>query len=121
MEKKFTSLESKLPMDRRKTRENLLEIKALVDRCLADLDFTKPRRAVKANRKANSASAIQIDLDVPVRAFVKKYAKGMSGPKKFTLLLARLAQGDLKAEIALSQIESSWNKMRGYIAYGHEI
>jgi hypothetical protein len=99
-------------MDRSKTRENLLEIKALVDRCLADLDSAKPRRGVKSSKNAHSVSTTKVDLDVPLRAFVKKYAKGMSGPKKFALLLARLARGDLKAEIALSEIERSWNKMR---------
>lgn len=99
-------------MDRSKIRKNLLEIKALIDQCLADLDSSKSRRGAKSTENSHAASTTQVDLDVPVRAFVKKYAKGMSGPKKFTLLLARLAQGDLKAEIALSDIVRSWNKMR---------
>jgi hypothetical protein len=99
-------------MEGNKVRENLLEIKTLIDQCLADLDSAKQRRRVKSTRNTHSVSSTQVDLDVPLRAFVKKYAKGMSGPKKFTLLLARLARGHLKTEIALSEIESSWNKMR---------
>jgi hypothetical protein len=99
-------------MDGNKIRENLLEIRALIDQCLADLDSARPRRRVKSNTNTHSALSTQVDLDVTLRAFVKKYATGMSGPKKFTLLLARLARGDLKAEIALSEIERSWNKMR---------
>lgn len=35
----------------------------------------------------------------------------MSGPKKFTLLVARFVKGDLKKEIALSEIRRNWNKM----------
>lgn len=99
-------------MARNNIRDNLLEIKALVDVCLADLDRGVPPRTTKPTQRTQSIANTQVDLDVPIRPFVKKYAKGMSGPKKFTLLLARLAKGDFKAEIALAEIERNWNKMR---------
>jgi hypothetical protein len=93
-------------------RDKLLKIKALIDQCLSDLESVKPSRKAKSSERTQSVANTQVDLEVPIRPFVKKHAKGMSGPKKFTLLLARLAKGDLKAEIALSEIERNWNKMR---------
>ncbi len=46
-----------------------------------------------------------------IRAFVKKYAKNMSGGKKFTLLVAYLTKGDASKRVALAAIEKHWNKM----------
>jgi len=44
----------------------------------------------------------------------------MSGPKKFTLLLAYLAKGDLKKVIALEEIQKQWNKMTAKSLLGME-
>lgn len=52
-----------------------------------------------------------IDFSRSARAFIKEYGAGMSGPKKFTLLLAYLVKGDIKAKISLIEIEKNWNKM----------
>ena len=52
-----------------------------------------------------------LDFSLPVRAFVKRYAKGLRGPQKFTVLLARLTGG--KADTALSgqDVARAWNRM----------
>lgn len=42
---------------------------------------------------------------------MKAHAKGLSGPKKFALLLGWFAKGDLKKEVAHSEIEAQWNRM----------
>jgi len=42
---------------------------------------------------------------------MKSYSQGMNGQKKFTLLLAKLAKGDLTIGIALTEIEAHWKKM----------
>ena len=42
---------------------------------------------------------------------MKSYSQGMNGQKKFTLLLARLAKGDLTKGIPLTEIEAHWKKM----------
>ncbi|MFQ5663677.1 MAG: hypothetical protein ACE5HL_07590 [Terriglobia bacterium] len=52
-----------------------------------------------------------LDFGMPVRPFIKRYSKGMSGPKKFTLLLARLVKGDPKKQIQVGEIEKHWDKM----------
>ena len=91
-------------------RDNLLKIKALIDECLTNVESPQLVRTAKSIPRFLTDT--QVDLNIPIRPFIKKHAKGMSGPKKFTLLLAKLAKGDLKAEIALSEIERNWNKMR---------
>ena len=55
----------------------------------------------------------KLDLSLPIRPFMKRHASGMPGAKKFTLLLAHLAGGDVEAEIERSRIEKQWNKMTG--------
>ena len=76
--------------------------------------------ARKNTRKATSKKAAPVkarqsskdlDFSTPMRAFVKRYGADMSGPKKFTLLLAYLAKGDTKARVSLTEIVKFWNKM----------
>jgi hypothetical protein len=47
-----------------------------------------------------------------VLAFMKKFAKGMSGSRKFTLLLAHLVKGKTGQEISGERIASAWNRMK---------
>ena len=42
---------------------------------------------------------------------MKSYSKGLSGPKKFVLLLSCLAKGDLRKKVPLREIEGRWNRM----------
>jgi hypothetical protein len=67
-----------------------------------------PRRP----RTASRASAVaQVDFSSNIRAFVKRYAGGMGGPQKFSLLLAYIAKGDSSKRISLEEIQRHWNKM----------
>jgi len=43
---------------------------------------------------------------------VKKYGNGMSGQKRFALLVAYLTKGDPMASVSLKDIERSWKKMK---------
>lgn len=100
-------------MDDKELIKKILEIKRLADECLTRLSSTeseakKHRGKIKTRVESNPT---RLDFNMPLRPFIKKYAKRMSGPKKFTLLLARLTQGDLKTELPLGQIENNWNKM----------
>jgi len=100
-------------MDEQELTEKILQIKQLADECLLGLHVapSKTRKNRRQPRSGTQPSSQKLDFDVPLRPFIRKYAKGMSGPKKFTLLLARLVQGDLKKEVSLGQIETNWNKM----------
>jgi hypothetical protein len=64
-------------------------------------------------------SAIKtLDFSMPIRAFVKRHGKDMSGPKKFTLLLAYLAKGDLETTVLLVEIKNHWSKMTSQALLG---
>lgn len=53
------------------------------------------------------------DFALPVRAFVKRHARGLGGPQKFALLLARLSGGKAGVAVSLKDIEKAWNRMTG--------
>jgi hypothetical protein len=55
--------------------------------------------------------AIKLDFTKPERAFVKQYAKGLSGSRKFVLVLAYLAKGVVGKEILFSDVVGHWKKM----------
>jgi hypothetical protein len=50
-----------------------------------------------------------------VRAFMKRYANDKSGPQKFALLLARLADGKTGVDIPAKDIEAQWKRMKGVL------
>jgi hypothetical protein len=101
-------------MDNAKLTSSLQQIKSLVDECLAGLgDSTKPKRATKETPAPSLApKPLSIDFDIPLRPFIKKYARGMGGPAKFVLLLSRLTKGELKQEVAIEEIQEHWDKMK---------
>lgn len=75
---------------------------------------TKASRAVvKTHTVLHSASKVSFSLNS--RAFMNKYAKDMSGSRKFTLLLARLAHGKVGQEISGDEISSTWNRMKSIL------
>ena len=51
------------------------------------------------------------DFSLPLRAFMKRYAKGLGGPQKFTLLVAKLSGGKTGPSISLGELEKTWNRM----------
>lgn len=61
--------------------------------------------------KTNDVFFGPTQFQMNVRAFVKKYGRGMSGPQKFVLLLSYMAKGNKNVEISLLEIKKVWNKM----------
>jgi hypothetical protein len=100
-------------MDTQELTAKLLQIKELADECLLGLNSKRGKLAKSAATRKPLFHSIpqKFDFNMPLRPFIGRHCKRMSGPKKFTLLLARLTGGDLKKEISLAQIETSWNKM----------
>jgi hypothetical protein len=101
-------------MDPEKVISSLQQITALADECLKEVaDAAKPKRTTKKPPGlSHVAQPPSIDFDKPLRPFVKQYAKGLSGTKKFVLLLSRLVGGDPKKEVAVVEIQKQWNKMK---------
>lgn len=75
------------------------------------------RSLSRVKKKARSDKGIRVaasvNLSTPVRPFVKKHARGMGGPQKFTLLLAHIAKGDTKKEVTRATIQKQWSKLKG--------
>lgn len=61
--------------------------------------------------RSESKPASHIDFTLPSRAFIKRYASGMRGPQKFTLLLAKLAGGETTKAVELNSISKEWSRM----------
>lgn len=53
----------------------------------------------------------EVDFSINERAFVKRFVADKSGPKRFTLILAYLAKGEVNSIVELSEIKKQWNKM----------
>jgi len=89
------------------TNENLIEIIKRLDK-LEEAVFGGGKNKMKS---ASKISTRNIDFSINERAFVKRYAVDKSGPKKFTLLLAYFAKGEVDKNFVLSDIKNHWNKM----------
>jgi hypothetical protein len=83
-----------------------------------DADLSARRQSKSAPMKKKSTSekathvAATVSLSSPIRPFIKKHARDMGGPQKFTLLLAHMVKGDTKKEVALATIQKQWGKMK---------
>jgi len=99
-------------VDKAKLITLLNQVKVLTEECLAGLEGTAAAPGSTKTRKVPvpKLTPKTIDFDIPIRPFLKRYVKGMSGAKKFTLLLSHLVKGDMKKEAALVDIEKQWNR-----------
>lgn len=53
-----------------------------------------------------------LDFELPLRPFMKKYSQSMSGPKRLTLLVAWLAKGKAEVQVGRADVAKAWNKMK---------
>lgn len=91
------------------TNENLTHIVARLEK-LEKVVFGSDMKEKKLPAKISNMET-GIDFSINERAFVKRYATDKSGPKKFTLLLAYLAKGEIDKNIEISEIKKHWGKM----------
>lgn len=79
--------------------------------------LSKSAKTSKHVGKAHVAprATTKLSFSLNSRAFMNKFAKGISGSRKFTLLLAHLAQGKTGQEIAGERIASTWNRMKSVL------
>jgi hypothetical protein len=92
--------------------ERIEQAHELLGDALSLLKWEKRKAPVKSSSATKEkATKSALDFSTPIRAFVKRHGNGMSGPKKFTSLVAYLAKGETTTEISLAEIEKQWNKM----------
>jgi hypothetical protein len=88
----------------------LKSMSALIDETVELLSSTQPAK-VASKRVAKSNNPGTLDFTVPIRPFIKKHGRGMSGAKKFVLLVAHLTGGDVTKTASLDDIVGQWNRM----------
>lgn len=70
----------------------------------------KEKREIKP---VDNAEDILKDIKLTnIRAFVKRYASGKSGSRKFVLLIAFLSEGNVGVPVEMSEIIKHWQKMQ---------
>jgi hypothetical protein len=89
----------------------LRQVRALVDGCVADLEGRPQRKPARTPARATPPKSVPVhhdlDFDANERAFVKAHARGLSGPKKFVLLVAYLVKGKVGAEVELKEVSET--------------
>jgi hypothetical protein len=85
-------------MDEIRLLERLKEIEKLTKECIYDLG---DKIKAKKDKDDLRVSDRNIDFDIPIRGFIKKYSKSLSGPKKFALLVAYFQKENLRRKRCL--------------------
>lgn len=78
-------------------------------------ELVRVAKKSKSSTVASASRTTKASFSLNPRAFMNKYAKGKSGSRKFTLLLAHLAQGKVGQEVAGKQLVADWNRMKGVL------
>lgn len=77
------------------------------------------RRSNNSTRVAKVKKMAKLHFGSNERNFIKTHGQNMGGAKKFTLLLAFLVKGKVGDEIALTEIETTWNRMKAKNLMGY--
>jgi hypothetical protein len=75
------------------------------------------KRALKHSNPRSRTKQVgtSVDFATPIRAFIKRFGRGIGGPQRFVLLVAYLTKGQARTEVAVSDIEAQWNKMKSLL------
>jgi len=94
-------------------REILERAQELLARAIALASGTSSPKTSgqRATKKVPLGGIDTPDFSMSLRAFAKKFGKGLSGPKKFVLLVAYLAKGKSATTVQLAAVEKTWNKL----------
>lgn len=68
-----------------------------------------------ASRKLARPKVLDLDFELPERAFFNRYGQCLSGPERFALVVAYLAKGDMTKEVSSHEVEERWNKMTSFL------
>jgi hypothetical protein len=71
----------------------------------------KRKRTTSKNSSPASETAAALLFGLPIRPFIKRFSSGMSGPKRFVLMVAHAAKGQLSVEVDGQALQKQWSKM----------
>jgi hypothetical protein len=91
--------------------QTLRQIQALINEALSEAPLGKKPKAPKEPAKP-APGATSLSFDMNILAFTNKYARRLSGPSKFTLVVAYLVKGNLSGQVSYQDIMGQWNKMK---------
>jgi hypothetical protein len=94
--------------------EKLQKIQNLIAECIKELSKSKSDSKFK-KQIINKVSKQLLDFSLNDRAFIKKYGKNLSGPKKFVLLVAYIARGGINNVVESKEITKKWNKVSSFM------
>lgn len=100
----------------------LEQARSIIDTVISSLSagtrVDKKKKVISSPAANSKLSQSEIDLEMPLRAFAKKYSSGLSGGQKFALLLAHMTKGNEQKIVPLSKIEKSWNTITAKGLFG---
>jgi len=93
--------------------DNCITFEGFAD--LATRVASSPTRGDTRTPVSRKPLSANVNFSMPMRAFVKAHARLLSGPQKFALLVAYLSKDNPATNVALTDIESNWNRMTGLL------
>ena len=105
-------------MNKTELEKQLRLIRDAAEKCLQALGgptVEDKNEAALAKDEVRLAVDPDIDFSMQARAFFKKYAKDMSGPKTFTLMVAYFVNRKSTEAASLADIQGEWSKMKSII------
>ena len=95
------------------SKNDLSSLIIRIERLEVEVFGDKVKRTKDSIKTSAKTKNQKLDFSINIRAFVKRLAADKSGPKKFVLLLAYLAKGEIGKNVVLGDIRKEWNKMSG--------
>jgi hypothetical protein len=80
-----------------------------------ELSLATPSAKQGKPRQQKGQESISLSYGMNLRAFMKKHAAKSSGPEKFAILLARLAEGRTGIAIKYEAVRTSWERMKSLL------
>jgi hypothetical protein len=90
----------------------LRQAAVLIQECIDEAVKHRPTKGGKAqSRVITHSTSPKLDFETNERNFVRTHGVRLAGSRKFVLLLAYLAKGELSRETRLKTVEKMWNRM----------
>jgi len=93
-------------------QDKLLQAKSLIDEALEEMGGVAESKKFKVPTAKKATKDVTVDFSTNERAFFKRYAGKLAGPKKFVLVLAYLAKGG-ETTHTWEEITHLWSKVEG--------